>query len=281
MLRDMRSHKKIFGIIQGRLTQSPPGHLQWFPQGQWEKEFFLAGKLGLGYIELIAEREHNGRNPLWMDEGIKKIKILTKKNNLTIHVFCDDFIINHSLIGDRVVLDQVLRLISRGALLGMKKLVLPLFEKSELNENNFNAFTHVLEEIAQYGQQKHIIICIETILDGKQLLRFLRTIKHPNIKVVFDVGNRIAFGHDIYSDIVTLRDFIAHVHIKDKNDQSENVLLGTGKVDFQRAFKSFLRIGYSGPYTFETCRGNNPLLTAQYNKMFAEFFIGEAASHEN
>ena len=30
------------GIVQGRLIQSPPGELQWFPQDDWEKEFFIA-----------------------------------------------------------------------------------------------------------------------------------------------------------------------------------------------------------------------------------------------
>ena len=46
-----------FGIVQGRLTQSPPGCLQWFPQGCWQKEFKIASDIGINYIELIAEIE--------------------------------------------------------------------------------------------------------------------------------------------------------------------------------------------------------------------------------
>ena len=43
-----------FGMVQGRLTQSPPNCLQWFPQDNWEDEFRTASKLGVNYIELIA-----------------------------------------------------------------------------------------------------------------------------------------------------------------------------------------------------------------------------------
>ena len=53
----------VFGIVQGRLTPSPPGCLQWFPQERWENEFSLAGTLGISYIELIAEVQHNPDNP--------------------------------------------------------------------------------------------------------------------------------------------------------------------------------------------------------------------------
>ena len=33
-----------FGIVQGRLTQSPPGCLQWFPQDNWKDEFRIASE---------------------------------------------------------------------------------------------------------------------------------------------------------------------------------------------------------------------------------------------
>ena len=49
-------------------------------------------------------------------------------------------------------------------------------------------------------------------------------IGHSNIKVVFDTGNRIAFGHDLSHDIEILGDKITHIHIKDKNINNENVI---------------------------------------------------------
>lgn len=81
-----------FGMVQGRLIQSPPDELQWFPQEFWESEFFLAPALGIDYIELIAERVHNPENPLWTDDGISQIKNLVKRNGLSLHAFCNDYV---------------------------------------------------------------------------------------------------------------------------------------------------------------------------------------------
>ena len=58
-----------FGIVQGRLTQSPPGCLQWFPKEIWQQEFDIAKDIGVDYIELIAEVQHNPENPIWTDDG--------------------------------------------------------------------------------------------------------------------------------------------------------------------------------------------------------------------
>ena len=75
------------------------------------------------------------------------------------------------------------------------------------------------------------IICLETILTGEELLELLSLINLPNVKIVYDIGNRVAFGHNLSSDIRLLGNKIAHVHIKDKNKNNENVLLGTGLVN--------------------------------------------------
>jgi len=270
-----------FGIVQGRLIQSPEGCLQWFPQKQWDREFFLASSLGYDYIELIAERQNNENNPIWTEEGIERIKALSKQNNLFLYAFCNDYIIDHSLIDDTSAFDQTLKLIAQGKILGVQKMILPLFEKSELNENNFEEYKDILRNLASVAQENNILVCLEIILNGKTLLRLLKYLNHTNIKCVFDTGNRISCGHDIYSDIQLLGEQIRHVHIKDKNDQHDNVLLGTGKVNFYRVFKSLSAIGYGGPYTFETVRGRDPVRTAKYNKLFVDFFIREASENEN
>ena len=44
-----------FGMVQGRLTQSPPGCLQWYPQESWQQEFDTAKDIGIDYIELIVD----------------------------------------------------------------------------------------------------------------------------------------------------------------------------------------------------------------------------------
>ena len=272
-MEDYRNLK--LGIVQGRLIQSPKGCLQWFPQEHWQSEFFLASSLGFRYIEFIAERNHNENNPVWSDSGINKIKELAEFNGLLLDVFCNDYIIDHSLLQDRTVVEQAIHLISRASALNIQKMVLPMFESSEMTKDNYRDYKPVLLEIATAAQKANMVICLETMLNGNELLECISYFNCENIKSVFDTGNRIASGQDIYSDIILLGDLINHVHIKDKDKTSANVLLGTGLVDFKRVFQSLSAINYTGNFTFETTRGLNPVKTARYNKMFVEFFAME------
>ena len=273
MYKDLEN---AYGIVQGRLIRPPGNQLQWFPQKEWEDEFKIASEVGLSYIEFIVERKHNPNNPIWSDLGIEKIRQLAKKNGLYLNTFCNDFIIDNCLINGSSVINQTLELISRGKKLGVKKLVLPLFEKSEMLYSNFQNYKNVLHELGDAARENNILIYLETVLNGEELLEVLNELNHSNIHCVFDTGNRIAFGHDIYKDIILLGNYIKHVHIKDKTSLDENVLLGTGKVDFQRVFQALVEINYKGAYTFETFRGINPIETAKYNLMFTKFFENES-----
>ena len=62
-----------FGIIQGRLTKSPKGILQYFPKNKWKNEFKDAKKLGFNFIEIFADRTFNPLNPIWNDKGLNQI----------------------------------------------------------------------------------------------------------------------------------------------------------------------------------------------------------------
>lgn len=264
-----------FGVVQGRLSKSPPGCLQWFPEDNWRDEFTVASDLGINYIELIAEVQHNLRNPIWTNEGIKEIKELVKDNNLTSHALCNDYIVENSFLSDEVIKQNEL-LIVQGKKLGIKKYIMPFFEKSELNKDNMQDYIKPIIQLAKIANEDNILVCLETILTGKELLELLSFINLPNVKVVYDTGNRVAFGHDLSSDIRLLENNIAHVHIKDKNNNNENVLLGTGLVNFESVFNAFQDINYLGPFTFETTRGTDPINTAIYNINLVNFFIANS-----
>lgn len=261
-----------FGIVQGRLTQSPNNELQWFPQDSWRQEFEIAENLGFNFIELLIERENNKLNPLWSSEGREEILSLSERYNNHILSYCTDYIISNSIF-DRTTLDHTLHVLDIGLELGMKKLILPFFEASEISINNYKNFKEIVEELS--SRASGMTICLETNLRGAELSDALTYYNRPNVGCVFDTGNRIAFGHDIYNDILILSELINHVHIKDKNKNNENVLLGTGLVNFYDAFKSFSKINYKGSYTFETTRGKTPAHTAKFNLGFAQYFINE------
>ena len=43
-------------------------------------------------------------------------------------------------------------------------------------------------------------------------------------------------------------------------------------VNFEKVFYALNDINYSGPFTFETARGSNPIETAKYNISLVSFF---------
>jgi len=267
-----------FGIVQGRLTQSLSHSLQWFPQDFWEDEFKTAADHGIDFIELIAERHHNSNNPLWSEEGLIKIHKLVAANKLTLHSLCNDFIINHSLLDDKVI-EQNISLISQGKKLGIEKYIMPLFENSELNSLNMKEYINSIRSVANVAYKNNMLTCLETILTGKELLKLLKLINLPYVKVVFDTGNRAAFGHDLPNDIRILGDAISHIHIKDKNSDNINTHLGTGLVNFEQVFYAINEINYDGPFTFETVRGRDPIKTVIYNMQVIEFFKKNSESN--
>ena len=62
-----------------------------------------------------------------------------------------------------------------------------------------------------------------------------------------------------------MKKHICHFHIKDKNWKGDNVVLGSGSVNFSKIFEAIKKIKYKGKFTFETNRGNNPIITMKKN----------------
>ena len=267
-----------FGIVQGRLLASPHGELQWFPGEQWPKEFSLARDLGITFIELIAEREHNPNNPIWSSNGRELIMKTVENTGRSVYSTCNDFIINHRLIGKNsdTAIKQVFNYLSATEELGCKHAVIPLLEENNITNSNMMNFLDPLKAIAEVAKERNINILIESLLDAYHLREFIEKINEPNVACVYDTGNRALYKSDIAKEILHLDSLVKHVHIKDKNKHGINVLLGTGLVNFLDAFKALSQIDYAGPLVFETERGSNPILTAEFHMQFCNYYYDEA-----
>ena len=267
-----------FGIVQGRLTVPPNGQLQWFPQDSWQNEFSTAEKVGIQFIELLTERQFNPNNPFWTESGRTKLKAVNEKTGRWLYSSCTDYIIDHSILDDptRETKKHVQKFLKASTDLGCKVVVLPLLEQSDLNTSTLRAMVPIICELAQYAANLQILICIESLLEGKFLRQFLEQVNEANVKCVFDTGNRVVDNPDLAPEIRMLGDWIAHVHIKDKNASGENVLLGTGRVNFLEVFKALKEINYNGPLVFETTRGTDPVEAAVFHMATCNFFSREA-----
>ena len=265
------------GICQGRLTTSPGNQLQWFPGELWVDEFHIASKIGYSFIELLAEREHNPENPLWTIEGKNKIIKTSLKNNLKIYSACLDYIINHSIFNesnlDVEVLEYTKIFIESCNYLGIKLIIIPLLEKSNLNKNNIRLIREFLKIISEFAHKYSIKLSIESIASPFVILK---TIKDINTGCVYDTGNRALLSNNVCEEVELLSSFINHIHLKDRDKNNNNIVIGTGIVDFIKIFKKLSEIKYNGNFTFESNRGINVERTAIHNINFINFIKYES-----
>lgn len=273
----MLNKEIFFGIVQGRLSRSPKNKLQWFPQKVWKLEFKIAKKINIKFIELLTERKFNPKNPIWSMKGRKELIKIAKTNKIKLYSICADYIIDHSLYSDKKKKSykHLINLFQAAHSLKLKVVVLPLLEKSNITKNNFLKYVEIINSLAVAAQKVNLTLCLETVLEAKYLKKFLNKINKSNVKCVFDTGNRIVFKSDLSKEIKVLGKHIFHIHIKDKNKYGENVILGEGMVNFFEVFKSLNDIKYDGPLVFETTRGNNPIITATYNKLICGSLINQ------
>lgn len=260
--------KKLdFGFIQGRMSIPPSKNiLQYFPKTNWQKEFVYARKNNFKFIEYFGERKFNNKNPIWTKLGLKKINTLSKRYNLLNYTFCDDYFINHNFIKLKKFKKYIDVIIKNLFSIKIKIYVLALLEKSEINKENFHHFISNLRYVAQKLKEKNIKLALETNLDVKYIKELISLVGNKNLFIVYDTGNRLKKNNLQYQEIVELKKIICHVHLKDKNWDGQNVVLGSGSVNFKKIFKGLQKINYTGKYTFETNRGKDPIKTMNNNR---------------
>lgn len=275
----MRVNSKYrFGISQGRLTSST--ELQRFPKEAWQLEFKNAPSLGISFIELLTERNYNKENPVWSAEGRKEIIDLCSATGCSIYSLCMDYIIDHSLLNDPdgSTKNHVKDVFYAAEAVGCKAVIFPLLEKSHIDKSNILRYVDLFKNLSKLAQHHGLEIYIESLLDAHTLKNFFILLDAKNIGAVFDTGNRVLASDNLYDEIMVLDNFISHVHIKDKDRKGNNVILGTGLVNFKRVFDALQEIDYKGELNFETTRGVDPLNTAAYHLALCKFFMNEAAS---
>lgn len=272
----MKSATK-FGASQGRVVSSENGELQCFPQGNWREEFTAASRIGLSFIELLVERQPNKKNPFWSASGRKEMRRIVSQNDMEIYSCCFDYVIEHDIANqDEEFKHELTGFFAACDDLSVSLIVLPLLEKSDLTKANYRQYVPLIQEIADTLTPASTELCIESLLPAAELLEFLELVDRKNVACVYDSGNRIVDGADLPSEILLLNNWIKHFHIKDKNALGENVILGTGLVNFSSVFGALRDIDYCGHFNFETTRGQNPRKTMAYNYHLSKFFHEES-----
>lgn len=140
--------------------------------------------------------------------------------------------------GNGIHVDSGFRFIDTASYLGAAKvLVIPGFiEESAGIQERADALRRMaaaLKEMCDYAERKQIIVTLEDFDDitapfstSEELLWFLKQV--PKLRCTFDTGNFIYRGEDELEAYEKLKDYIVHVHCKDRSLDEDNG--GTPKI---------------------------------------------------
>lgn len=241
------------GVLQGRLTPSSDGSIQFFPKDNWRNEFRLARQIGFDCLELLVKKDSHKENPLWCRPGVTEINELALRSRLTIpsvHGF-------YSKAEDYPAVLQ--HLVRQTDAVGARTVLVSFFDGNALKTDEDKRLARLrIAPALRACEETGVCLGIETEMPAAELLDFVESIDHSHIGVYYDLGNMASMGVDVPSEIKLLGRSIYGVHIKDRNaGGGPTVPLGEGCVDFYGAFSALREIGYQGPLIVQGARLKN------------------------
>lgn len=253
------------GIMQGRLSPSNGRGIQFFPFDAWEKEFVLGKKIGINEIEWIFDYENYQDNPLWREEGIQTVKSVIAQTGVKIRSVCFDYFMRRPFFKfDKSISNEIRKEnieFVRRILISMKEIGAELLEIPMVDDSSIKTvdeeqmMVSFLREVLVMAKPLHIMIGCETDLPVGKFRNFLESIGDDDLFANYDSGNSSGLGYDHEAEILSLAEYIANVHIKDREFHGTTRSLGTGSADFEKVFSALYRIGYKKSILLQAARG--------------------------
>ena len=234
------------GILQGRLTPSPDGSIQFFPKDNWEKEFVIAKQLGFDCMEWLIKKESYEENPLRRPYR-NYLKDTLEIPILSVHGFYDKNPHYSSILGN---------IIEYSSAIGARTVLISFFKDNALKSESDKklALKQILPALQVY-KNTSVRLGIETEMPARELLEFVGSFDHSDVGVYYDIGNMASIGVDVVEEIKFLGNLICGVHVKDRlANGGKTVPLGEGCADFEGAFRALCQVGYKGPFIIQGAR---------------------------
>lgn len=253
------------GVMQGRLTAPRGRGLQFFPFENWENEFFLASQMGLSEIEFIFDLDRYDQNPLWTVSGTKAILRVIEQTGVHVNSICFDYFMREPFYKESALTEQkairernrsfLLRVLDAAASIGVRLIEIPLVDNSSLSGDTEKLkFEEFVKDILRESEPS-IMIGLETDLNPRDFLEFMRGFDHPGIRANYDTGNSSGIGYLPREEIEAYGCYIENIHIKDRLLNGSTVPLGTGHADFGSFFETLGETGYAGSFILQAARG--------------------------
>lgn len=117
--------------------------------------------------------------------------------------------------------------------------------------------TEMLRRAVRYGKEKGITVTLEDFDSDKSpcsripcLLWFMKNVE--GLRITFDTGNFLYPGEDILQGFEALKEYIVHVHCKDRNEDLLSCsVTGDGVISLSPVVKNLIQNGYNGYFSIE------------------------------
>jgi len=251
----------MLGIMQGRLLPPQQRLPTAFPVVGWDDEFAYAAAVPLDYIEWIYDFQGRDRNPLVTREGMELLAGLIRSSGVGVRSICFNYFMERLPLccaaEDREQrLSEFARVLRNGAVLGVKRAVLPFLDASAIrNDDDFRAVLGFLAAALPLAEETNIEIHVESSLSSCKMTQLLEALPYSMLKVAYDSGNSASLGFSPSEEFAAFGKRIGSVHIKDRVLHAGSVPLGTGDTDFKAVFDGLQQLNYCGDFTFEAARG--------------------------
>lgn len=140
--------------------------------------------------------------------------------------------------------------------------VFSFWKKGELTPEIEEQIAEELTQATEIAEREGITLVLENehacyLGSGVETARMLRRINSPSLRAIWDPGNAYCTGEVPFPDgYEALKEFIAHVHLKDAIGSNEKtysfVSIGDGRIDYAGQFSALKNDGYTGWLSLET-----------------------------
>ncbi len=250
------------GVMQGRLSKPVNNKIQSFPNRNWKKEFLLAKKLSLKFIEWTLDFKKLHKNPLLTKKGIKSIRLLSKKYNVKVESITGDCFMQKPFWKQKSkkvrinLLNDLKKILVSASALKIKYLIIPLVDNGSLkNEIQEKILINELIKFKKILKDNNLTILFETDFSPNKNFIFMKKFKSKNFGINYDIGNSASKNFKPQEELKHYGKYIKNVHVKDRKKFGNTVKLGTGNVNFDLVFSLLKKIKYKGNYILQTARG--------------------------
>ncbi len=268
------------GFMQGRLSPSEKNKIQFFPEKNWEEEFYKANKIGLKKMEWTLDYKNLFQNPIFTNKGIKKIKLLSKKYNVKIETLTGDCFMQRpfwKFHNSNKYINDLKKIIQACRNLKIKYIIFPLVDNSSIkNKKEEKKIISEFKKLNNFLRKNNVKILFESNYTPKKLKKFIEQFDLKNFGLNYDSGNSASLNYDVNEEFKNYGKYIKNIHIKDRLLKGKTIRLGEGNADFKKVFRNINKIKYKKLLILQTARSlrkNEDIEELKINIKYIKNFI--------